>query len=135
MVRSLLIKSAGVLRSRLGLDAAGRLLRAQAKALPKQRRAAPGPETSARRRSGIPRRISSYTTPGSEAGVPEGPYASTTANIGVKRLITSMRRAGIGPNENVHAELGSTWWYTMRYPVRPAHLLGKLLKYVGEDNV
>jgi uncharacterized protein len=53
----------------------------------------------------------------------------------VNRLITSMRRAGIGPNENVYAELGSTWWYVMRYPVQAAHVLGKLLKYVGEDNV
>jgi hypothetical protein len=46
-----------------------------------------------------------------------------------------MKRAGIGPNENVYAELGSTWWYVMRYPDQAAHLLGKLLRYVGEDNV
>jgi hypothetical protein len=46
-----------------------------------------------------------------------------------------MRKAEIGPNENVYAELGSTWWYIMRYPVQAAHVLGKLLKYVGEDNV
>ena len=72
---------------------------------------------------------------GFEAGVPEGPYTPATANVGVNRLITSMKRAGIGPNENVYAELGSTWWYTMRYPIQAAHLLGKLLRYVGEDNV
>jgi hypothetical protein len=53
----------------------------------------------------------------------------------VNRLITSVRKAGIGPNENVFAELGSTWWYVMRYPTQAAHVLGKLLKYVGEDNV
>jgi hypothetical protein len=46
-----------------------------------------------------------------------------------------MRRAGIGPNENVYAELGSTWWYLMRYPTQAAHVLGKLLRFVGEDNV
>ena len=46
-----------------------------------------------------------------------------------------MKRAGIGPNENVYAELGSTWWYVMRYPTQAAHVLGKLLKHVGEDNV
>ncbi|HUF58338.1 MAG TPA: amidohydrolase family protein [Actinomycetota bacterium] len=31
--------------------------------------------------------------------------------------------------------IGSTWWYVMRYPVQAAHVLGKLLKYVGENNV
>ena len=72
---------------------------------------------------------------GFEAGMSEGPYTAATANVGVNRLITSMRRAGIGPNENVFAELGSTWWYIMRYPVQAAHVLGKLLRYVGEDNV
>jgi hypothetical protein len=72
---------------------------------------------------------------GFEARVPEGPYTAATANVGVNRLITSMKKAGIGPNENVYAELGSTWWYVMRSPVQAAHVLGKLLKYVGEDNV
>jgi predicted TIM-barrel fold metal-dependent hydrolase len=72
---------------------------------------------------------------GFEAGLAEGPYTAATANVGVNRLITSMRKAEIGPNENVYAELGSTWWYIMRYPVQAAHVLGKLLKYVGEDNV
>jgi hypothetical protein len=72
---------------------------------------------------------------GFEAGLAEGPYTAATAYVGVNRLITSMRKAGIGPNENVYAELGSTWWYIMRYPVQAAHVLGKLLKYVGEDNV
>jgi hypothetical protein len=72
---------------------------------------------------------------GFEAGLAEGPYTPSTANVGVNRLITSMKRAGIGPNENVYAELGSTWWYVMRYPVQAAHVLGKLLRYVGEDNV
>ena len=41
----------------------------------------------------------------------------------------------MGPNENVHAELGSTWWTIMRDPTQASHLLGKLLRYVGEDNV
>lgn len=72
---------------------------------------------------------------GFEAGGLEGPYTSATANVGVNRLITSMRKAGIGPNENVYAELGSTWWYVMRYPTQAAHVLGKLLKYVGQDNL
>ncbi len=65
----------------------------------------------------------------------EGPYTRPTANVGINRLITSMRRAGVGPNENVYAELGTTWWNVMRYPDQAAHVLGKLLRYVGEDNV
>jgi predicted TIM-barrel fold metal-dependent hydrolase len=72
---------------------------------------------------------------GFEADGVEGPYTRATANLGVNRLVTSLRKAGIGPNENVYAELGSTWWYVMRYPTEAAHVLGKLLKYVGEDNV
>jgi uncharacterized protein len=72
---------------------------------------------------------------GFESGVAEGPYTRATANVGVNRLITSMKRARIRPNQNVYAELGSTWWYVMRYPTQAAHVLGKLLKHVGEDNV
>ena len=72
---------------------------------------------------------------GFESSVVEGPFTPETAHLGVNRLIASMRRAGIGPNENVFAEIGSTWWYVMRYPDQAAHVLGKLLKHVGEDNV
>ena len=42
---------------------------------------------------------------------------------------------GIAPNSNVYAELGSTWRFLMREPDSAAHAIGKLLKYVGEDNV
>lgn len=72
---------------------------------------------------------------GYESGTVEGPYRSGTADLGVNRLIASLERAGIGPNENVYAELGSTWWNLMRSPSQAAHVLGKLLKHVGEDNV
>jgi len=65
----------------------------------------------------------------------EGPYDATTADIGVNRLITSMESAGIGPNENVYAELGTTWFNVLRDPTQAAHTLGKLLSRVGEDNV
>jgi predicted TIM-barrel fold metal-dependent hydrolase len=65
----------------------------------------------------------------------EGPYDKTTADVGINRFITSLRENGIGPNENAYAELGSTWWYVMRDPEQAAHVIGKLLKYVGEDNV
>jgi uncharacterized protein len=72
---------------------------------------------------------------GYESGGLEGPYTSATAEVGVNRLIASLERAGIGPNENVYAELGSTWWNVMRSPTQAAHVLGKLLKHVGRDNV
>jgi uncharacterized protein len=72
---------------------------------------------------------------GWEPGAGEGPYVEGPGGKGVDRLITSMRTAGIGPNENVYAELGSTWWNLMRSPTAAAHVLGKVLRYVGQDNV
>jgi uncharacterized protein len=72
---------------------------------------------------------------GWESGVVEGPYDDAHANIGVNRLITSMLASGVGPNQNLYAELGTTWWSLMRDPDQAAHVVGKLLKYVGTDNV
>ncbi|HYX83470.1 MAG TPA: amidohydrolase family protein [Gaiellales bacterium] len=68
-------------------------------------------------------------------GPPEGPFTHATAHLGTNRLIAAMRAYGVGPNQNVYAELGSTWWTVMRDPEQAAHVLGKLLRYVGEDNV
>jgi predicted TIM-barrel fold metal-dependent hydrolase len=72
---------------------------------------------------------------GFEQGGDEGPYSDATAERGVNRLITSMRRAGVGPGANVYAELGSTWWILMRDPTQAAHVLGKLLQAVGPDRI
>jgi uncharacterized protein len=72
---------------------------------------------------------------GFEARVLEGPYTRATRHIGVNRFIASLKDHGIRPNSNVYAEIGSTWWYVMRSPTQAAHVLGKLLRYVGEDNV
>ncbi len=72
---------------------------------------------------------------GYESGGFEGPFTAPTAEVGVNRLIASLERSGIGPNENVYAELGTTWWNVMRTPTQAAHVLGKLLKHVGQDNV
>ncbi|HEX6261681.1 MAG TPA: amidohydrolase family protein [Actinomycetota bacterium] len=72
---------------------------------------------------------------GFETGISEGPFTRRTAGGGVNRLIASLKRNGIRPGGNVYAELGSTWWYVMRYPDQAAHVLGKLLKHLGEDNV
>ncbi|MEX2457677.1 MAG: amidohydrolase family protein [Actinomycetota bacterium] len=70
---------------------------------------------------------------GYDSGVTEGSFAR--GGLGIDRLIASLRRAGVEPNSNVYAELGSTWWLVMRDPDEAAHVLGKLLRYVGEDNV
>lgn len=72
---------------------------------------------------------------GYEAGGAEGPYTDVTAHQGVNRLITTLRDTKIGPGGNVYAELGSTWWSLMRDPTQAAHVLGKLLKALGPNNV
>ncbi len=71
---------------------------------------------------------------GFDVGPAEGPYGEAN-NFGVDRLITSMRGHDIAPGGNVYAELGSTWRFVMSRPTEAAHVLGKLLVHVGEDNV
>jgi predicted TIM-barrel fold metal-dependent hydrolase len=70
---------------------------------------------------------------GYEPRVVEGPYDPNGG--GVDRLVRSMLDAKIAPNKNVYADLGTTWRLVMTKPVEAAHLLGKLLLYVGTDNV
>ena len=72
---------------------------------------------------------------GFEVGKKEGPYDPANATRGVDTLIKSVETNGIGRNANVYAELGTTWRYVMRDPTTAAHLLGKLFKHIGEDNV
>ena len=69
---------------------------------------------------------------GFDTGIKEGPYEAQ-AKAGVDALIRSVLEAG-RPG-NVYAELGSTWRFVMRDPDQAAHLLGKLLKHLGEDNI
>lgn len=76
---------------------------------------------------------SGYEMPSGEAPE-EGPYDAGD-DRGVNRLVTSLRAAGLGPGANVYAELGSTWFCLIRRPEEAAHVLGKLLRAVGEDNV
>jgi len=59
----------------------------------------------------------------------------TLVKRGVDALIKSVEDNGIGRNANVYAELGTTWRYVMRDPTTAAHLLGKLFKHIGEENV
>jgi uncharacterized protein len=68
-------------------------------------------------------------------GQAEGPYVPNDP-LGVDRLIESHQRAGFRPNEgNLYAELGSTWRYFMTRPDEAAHVLGKLLKYFGDERI
>ncbi|MDP9388542.1 MAG: amidohydrolase [Actinomycetota bacterium] len=64
----------------------------------------------------------------------EGPYSASSPR-GVDRLVASVEGAGMGRGSNVYAELGTTWFRVMREPDQAAHVLGKLLAHLGEDNV
>jgi predicted TIM-barrel fold metal-dependent hydrolase len=65
----------------------------------------------------------------------EGPYTESTRQQGVNRLVASLDECGIEPGGNVYAELGSTWYLSLRRPREAAHILGKLLLAVGEDRI
>jgi predicted TIM-barrel fold metal-dependent hydrolase len=77
---------------------------------------------------------SGFEFPGQKSPV-EGPYAEETASIGVNRLIHSCLQAGVPRGGNVYPELGTTWFGLVRTPISACHVLGKLIKYFGEDNV
>ena len=68
------------------------------------------------------------------SGETEGPYDPGRGE-GVDELIRSVEDSGIGRNANVYAELGSTWRFLMRDPDGAAHVVGKLVKHIGEKNV
>lgn len=68
------------------------------------------------------------------ADQPEGPYDPHRGE-GIDEFIRSVEENGISRNSNVYAELGSTWRYAMRDPDTAAHIIGKLVKHVGEKNV
>jgi hypothetical protein len=66
-------------------------------------------------------------------GQPEGPYDPGRGE-GVDELIRSVEESGVAKNANVYAELGSTWRFALRDPTMAAHILGKLVKHIGEEN-
>jgi predicted TIM-barrel fold metal-dependent hydrolase len=68
------------------------------------------------------------------SGQPEGPYDPDRGE-GVDELIRSVEENQVPRNSNVYAELGSTWRYAMRDPDSAAHIIGKLVKHIGEENV
>jgi predicted TIM-barrel fold metal-dependent hydrolase len=69
-----------------------------------------------------------------ERELSEGPY-NPGASRGIDSLVRALQEHGVGPNENVWAELGTTWREVLRRPTEAAHAVGKLLHYVGEDRV
>ena len=68
------------------------------------------------------------------SGQPEGPYDPARGE-GVDELIRSVKENGVPRNSNVYAELGSTWRYAIRDPDSAAHIIGKLITHIGENNV
>lgn len=72
---------------------------------------------------------------GYEPGMDDGPYTPETAHLGVNRLIQTVVDHGLGPGSNVYAELGTTWFMLLSRPEDAAHVLGKLLVHLGEDNI
>jgi predicted TIM-barrel fold metal-dependent hydrolase len=72
---------------------------------------------------------------GYDPSMKEGPFVAGKTGSGTDSLVQSVLDAGLGNGSNVYAELGSTWWEVMKRPDEAAHLLGKLLKHLGEDNV
>jgi uncharacterized protein len=72
---------------------------------------------------------------GFEGGKTEGPYNPDNPQ-GVDRLIKSHQDAGLRRNQgNLYAETGSLWRYFMSRPDEAAHVIGKLLKYFGEERI
>ncbi len=72
---------------------------------------------------------------GYDNSVTEQAFAEGEGRMGIDSLIQSLLDNEVAPNSNVYAELGSTWRLLMRDPDNAAHSLGKLFRYVGEDNV
>jgi hypothetical protein len=55
-------------------------------------------------------------------------------DTGIDRLIRTVLDHDLA-GKNVYAELGSVWAQVMNDPDKAQHVIGKLLKYIGEDNV
>ncbi|MEM7541300.1 MAG: amidohydrolase family protein [Pseudomonadota bacterium] len=67
-------------------------------------------------------------------GQTEGPYDKTRVE-GLDGLINAALDEAGRPLPNVYAELGTTWRFLLRNPTEAGHALGKLLKYLGEDQI
>ncbi len=72
---------------------------------------------------------------GFDPSITEGPFDPGDNPLGIDSLVQTVIDNNLGSGSNVYAEIGSTWRYVMRDPDQAAHTIGKLLKYIGEDNV
>jgi len=73
--------------------------------------------------------------PGVDENHPYDPAAPAASLQGVDRFVRALEDNKLPPGSNVYAELGTTWRSILGMPEQAAHFLGKLLKYVGPDNV
>jgi hypothetical protein len=64
----------------------------------------------------------------------EGAY-NPSSTRGIDTLIKSLQDNEVPLNSNVYAEVGSTWRQVMGNPTAAAHVIGKLLKHVGQDRL
>lgn len=76
---------------------------------------------------------SGYELPFDDAA-PENAYRAHDPQ-GINRLLVSLDDVDVPIGANVYAELGSTWFCLVSRPVEAAHVLGKLIQRMGEDNV
>jgi uncharacterized protein len=72
---------------------------------------------------------------GGDENHPYDPNAAAATLRGVDRFVRALQELQVPPNSNVYAELGTTWRNLSQSPQEAAHVLGKLLRYVGEDRV
>jgi predicted TIM-barrel fold metal-dependent hydrolase len=63
------------------------------------------------------------------------PNAPAATLQGVDRFVRALEENQIAPNSNIYAELGTTWRNLAMLPQDGAHVIGKLLRYVGPNNV
>ncbi len=132
---------------------------------PRRRRRTPVPRRGGATRREARLRPQGHRVPTTPARSPEdvGPAARAHPNVAVRDLPLRLRAArrrrrrkgrsttptrrgcepparhprehDLGPGDNVSAELGTTWFCLLRHPEAAAHVLGKLLAQLGEDNV
>jgi uncharacterized protein len=62
-------------------------------------------------------------------------YRPGSTRAGIDSLIRALEQNGVGPGENVYAEVGTTWREVLSNPDEAAHTIGKLVKHLGPDNV
>lgn len=70
-----------------------------------------------------------------ERDTTERAFDPVAGRAGVDSLVRAVQEHGIGPNQNVWAELGTTWREVLSRPDEAAHVLGKLLVHIGEDRI